>query len=58
MLPLQVTLFADVKHFDANTTISANFVLTVKNSIAKKFMLPVVLADKAGIVKLTVHWDI
>ena len=49
-------MFAVVKYFDANTAFSANFVvLTVKNSIAKKFMLPVVLADKAGIVTLTVH---
>ena len=52
-------MFAVVKYFDVNTAISANFVLTVKNSIVKEFMLSVVLADKAGIVmKLTVHWDI
>ena len=59
MPPLEVTVFAVVKYFDANTAISANFVLTVKNLIVKEFMLSVVLADKAGIVmKLTVHWDI
>ena len=42
--PLELTVLAAVKSFDANVTISANFVLTVKTLLEMYFLvLPLVL---------------